>query len=108
MVYEFNNASIQDVKCVTLNYGTMYPLGGINGPSPLPWGYTPITVGTQLYMSNTLGAQPYNTLNGNYSIDVTTLNSSTNTGLQLNQKYIIQVNNGVVTNIINFNTLPAC
>jgi hypothetical protein len=83
-------------------------MGGLNGPSPLPWSYTPIAVGTQLYMSNTLGAQPYNTLNGNYSIEANTVNSTTNTGLQINQKYVIQVNNGVVTNIINFNTLPAC
>jgi hypothetical protein len=108
MVYEFNNATIEQVKCVTLNYGTLYVSSGIIGQTPLPWSFTPITVGTQLYVSNTLGAAPYNTLNGNFSIDVTSVNSTINTGLQLNQKYVIQVNNGVVTNIINFNTLPAC
>jgi hypothetical protein len=108
MVQELNTLTQQQVKCLTLNYGTMYANSGINGPSPLPWSFTPIAVGTQLYTSNVLGAAPYNTLNGNYSIDVTTVNSTTNTGLQLNQKYVIQVNNGVVTNIINFNTLPAC
>lgn len=109
MVQELNMFTPQQVKCTTLNYTTSYGANsGINGPSPLPWSFTPIAVGTQLYTSNVLGAAPYNTLNGNYSIDVTTTNSTTNTGLQLNQKYVIQVNNGVVTNIINFNTLPAC
>jgi hypothetical protein len=108
LVLELNTLTPQEVKCITLNHTTMYPMGGLNGPSPLPWSYTPIAVGTQLYMSNTLGAQPYNTLNGNYSIEANTVNSTTNTGLQINQKYVIQVNNGVVTNIINFNTLPAC
>ena len=108
MVQDLNTLTTQEVKCKTLNYGTIYPLSNITGPNPLPWSFTPIAVGTQLYSSNVLGAQPYNTLNGNYSISVDTVNSTTNTGLQLNQKYVIQVTNGVVTNIINFNTLPAC
>jgi hypothetical protein len=108
--FPFNLDSPETVKCKTLfPTSPLYNLPvSLGAPNPLPWSFTPIAVGTQLYTSNVLGAAPYNTLNGNYSIDVTTVNSTTNTGLQVNQKYVIQVNNGVVTNIINFNMLPAC
>jgi len=108
--FPFNLESPSAVKCKTLfPTSPLYNLPvSLGSPTPLPWSFTPIVVGTQLYTSNVLGAAPYDTLNGNYSIDVTIVNSTTNTGLQLNQKYVIQVNNGVVTNIINFNTLPEC
>jgi hypothetical protein len=108
--FPFNLDSPESVKCKTLfPTSPIYNLPvSLGAPNLLPWSFTPIVVGTQLYTSNVLGATPYNTLNGNYSIEVTTVNSVTNTGLLLNQKYVIQVNNGVVTNIINFNTLPEC
>jgi hypothetical protein len=108
--FPFNLDSPETVKCKTLfPTSPLYNLPvSLGAPNPLPWSFTPIAVGTQLYTSNVLGAAPYNTLNGNYSIDVITVNSTINTGLQVNQKYVIQVNNGVVTNIINFNMLPAC
>lgn len=107
--YPFNGDTPQVVKCKTLNPQS-YFIGlsvTVNGPQA-PWSYTPIAIGTQLYVSNLLGAAPYTSLNGNYSISVDSLSSTLNTGLQLNQKYVVQITNGVVTNIINFNTLPAC
>lgn len=107
--YPFTTNIPQVVKCKTLNpsaYGGGNPVT-ISGPQA-PWTFTPITIGTQFYVSNLLGAAPYNTLNGNYSISVDSLSSTLNTGLELNKKYVIQITNGVVTNIINFNMLEAC
>ena len=86
----------------------MFTNASLNGSSQLPWSFTPITIGTQLYVGNWIGAAPYTELNGNYPILVTTTTSNVNTGLQLNNTYVLQITNGVVTNIINFNTLPAC
>jgi hypothetical protein len=108
--FPFNLDSPETVKCKTLN-----PTSGFDNlpvslgtVTPSPWSFTPISIGTQLYTSNVLGAAPYNSLNGNFSIDVNIVNNTTNTGLQINQKYVIQITNGVVTNIINFNALSSC
>lgn len=106
--YPFNTLRVIEVKCTTLNYTTTF-----DGQLPLlqvetPWSFTPIAVGTQLYVSNTTGAAPYTALNGNYPIEVKSLSNTFNTGLAMNNKYVLQITNGVVTNIINFNTLPNC
>ena len=106
--YPFNTLTTQQVKCTTLNYTTTFA-----GQLPLlqvetPWSFTPIAVGTQLYVSNTTGAAPYTALNGNYPIEVNSLSNTFNTGLAINNKYVLQITKGVVTNIINFNMLPNC
>ena len=108
-VFPFITDSPQVVKCKVLNPQDYYFNLSVRATgSETAWTYSPITIGTQLYMSNVLGANPYNALNGNYAISVNSLTSTQNTGLQANQKYVVQITNGVVTNIINFNTLPAC
>jgi hypothetical protein len=102
----FNPNSIEYIKCVYTNRFVL----GYNGASG--WAYYcdgEVQIGSQLYINNS-GTSLAND-NGDYVIDLSSYPTSLTSNYNLTppgSKFIIQLTNGVVVNIINFNDIGNC
>lgn len=102
----FNPNPIEYIKCVYNNYLAL----GYNGADG--WGYYcsgTIQIGSQLYLNNT--GTFLSTTTGYYVCDLNLYVTSPTSNYNLtppNSKFMVELNNGVVVGIINFNDIDDC
>jgi hypothetical protein len=102
-----NTLSAREIKCFVQNTKAGNPLINVGNNGQFQFTTEAIKVGTTVYNSNGNGFVK-TSLTGNLRVIASQISSTQNLGLTLGHTYVVNIQNGIVTELIDVATLPDC